>query len=166
MMVVGAALLGSGCFGGFLAGLLAGTVGRGFDPTFADMVDAVVAPTNAGLIVEAPETVRVGAPFDLRIVVENHGPEERMIATVDLNGAICDQFEVIGVDPSPAGRAIEYGWHEYTYESSLPAESSRTFVITMQATAAGVHEGDVNVYIGETYQSISDSLTITAEPPR
>lgn len=162
MMIVGAMLLGSGCVGGFLAGWFA-AMANSLGGVVGDMVAAEAALAEIEVILEEPESVRVGEPFELAVVVENTGSTPRQIATVDLNGAICDQFDVIGVDPRPSDRTLEYGWHEYVYHTPIPAGGSRTFTFSMRARAPGTHTGDVSVYIGASYHEIARPVTITAQ---
>jgi hypothetical protein len=160
MMIVGALIFATGCGAGLFTGWTAGMANSygGFGAT-----PSSGTPLNASLAVDAPATVQVGETFDLVVTVKNHAELSQVVKTVDLGDALCDQFEIVNVDPAPAGTVQEYGWHEYTYDTVMPAEGETTFTITMRARYPGTHEGSVDVYMVD-YQSISREVKIVATP--
>ena len=156
---VGVVMLVVGCFGGCIGGWLLGAA-SGAGDSLVEMMEAVNMPVDGEVVVDAPEEVTVGEPFTVTVNVANLAPRDRVMHSLDIRGALADQFEFTSLEPIPASTASEYGWREYTYSVSLAASGTRSITLTMQAKSPGEHSGEIDVYLDAVYHQLSRPVTI------
>lgn len=159
-MLVGALLLGFGCLSGIVVGYIGASANNAFE-ALADSLD--MEPVLADVEVVHPESVAVGQPFDLVITVTDNSGNGQTLETLDLNGAVCDNFDFLKITPSPIESYTEYGWREYTYPTTILPNDSATYTLTLTPKHEGVFEGTVDAYF-ENWNSISIDLSIPVGP--
>ncbi|MBN1588070.1 MAG: hypothetical protein JW888_00985 [Pirellulales bacterium] len=101
--------------------------------------------------VDAPLDVKLGETFAMVVNVANErAGEDLSVSDVDVGDAYLAGFVVVSVEPTP-----ESSMHipidnsmSYTFDSLIPAGTTKSFTFTLRAEQAGVYRGDVDVCEG------------------
>ena len=159
-MIVGAVLFACGCGGGLVVGWLGG-LAASFGSAFDDAIAGIDAEPDILIDADYPESLAVGQPFELKLTITDTRGEPRTVQEVDLNGPICDAFEITDVTPPPAGMSSAYGYREHSYEAPLSANGSFTVTVLLTPRFAGTHESTATVYMeGYTSQELQIVLDV------
>jgi len=109
-----------------------------------------------GIAVKQPDEVTIGQSFDLEIVVRNDRSKKPLQMTdIDLAEEYLEGFMVSSVVPaykSSAHVPLD-NKRSYTFNLSIPAGESRTFVFKMRARKAGLFRGDADVCEGLQFRT-------------
>ncbi len=161
LLFAGAAIFAVGCGGGLLAGFVGARLsGAGM---FMGS-DFAFEPVEASIAVTLPDTVTPNEPFDLVVTVSDTSGIDRTIATIDISEALADLCDLQPVTPETISINDDYGYDEYEYYTTLPANGSLDFTFTATAKAQGSHRGVVSVYF-EDFRSVSRPVIVNAETP-
>lgn len=110
--------------------------------------------------IDSPLDVKVGEPFDLTVHVENVRDKRVLtVSDIDISDDYLEGFVVISTEPvsrSSMHVPIDNSM-SYTFDSSVPAGATRSFVFTLRAEQAGIFRGDVDVCEGQRF------ITVTAQ---
>ncbi|MEZ6242762.1 MAG: hypothetical protein R3B57_06935 [Phycisphaerales bacterium] len=162
-MLVGSLLFALGCLSGLFVGFLGAKTNRTLS-ALEDLASMPSTPLMADIAVDYPASTTLAKPFDLVVTLSDTGVTSHQLFTLDLNDAICDNFEVVSITPEPSETQREYGWHEYTYNTTLAPNSQLVFTLTLQPKHEGVFEGSVDAYFDD-WDSLSAPVSIRVTPP-
>lgn len=146
----------------FLAGCLSGYV-VGVVQNFAGLFTGAMADPQVAMSIDVPTSVTVGETFTLEVRLTEVGQREQELIDLDFEGSMCDQFEIVSVDPAPVSMRSEYGYQERTFRRPIPPGGELVVAFTMRATAPGVHDGNVTAYT-KSYASVSWPVSIRVDP--
>lgn len=115
-------------------------------------------PENISVEYDMPGVVTKGENFDLVITVANHGTENIIVSSIDLDqalgGSILDGCIVLDTDPFMERDYSIEGIKEFNYDKPIAPGQIQTFTFHLQATTVGEFGGSVGVYIGDLAKSI------------
>ncbi|MBN1679519.1 MAG: hypothetical protein JW966_04455 [Anaerolineae bacterium] len=103
---------------------------------------------------ERPQAA-VSEQFTLDVTIENVSLDTVTITGIGFDDALLDGVTVVQSDPPFRGSEDRsyplYGsWTEYTLDRDILDGNTLTVSFTMQGTVAGVHSGDVTVWVDGT----------------
>lgn len=128
---------------GFVLGLVAGVV--------LTVVFFVAVATRDGpslvSTVYAPEEVRIGEPFALRIVAYNPHPEDVQLHSIDIDESFIAAFEVLAIEPQPTDSMHiplldQQSWF---FERDVGPGDSLEVTFTLSPLEVGVPVGNVEI---------------------
>lgn len=104
---------------------------------------------GTALAIHAPEVIRNGEFFEMRIHVEADSPIGELAIGID--EALWEDLTVNTMIPAASEESSEDGEFRFTF-AELPAETAFTFKVDLQVNPdiVGGNEGRVTVYEGET----------------
>lgn len=135
-----------GCGALALIGIVVLIVGVVFVAHVSKDLEGVVVTVNG-----PPEGVQVGQTFDLEIVVKNERARKVLqLSDVDLAEEYLDGFTVSAIKPAQKSsmHVPVTNCRSFTFDVSIAAGASQSFVFTLKAEKAGLFRGDVDVYEG------------------
>ncbi|MGD2217761.1 MAG: hypothetical protein PVJ64_13480 [Gemmatimonadales bacterium] len=146
--------------GKFLLGFVLGVV-VGVILTVVFFV-AVATQSGPALVstIHAPEEVRIGEPFAMRIVSYNPHAEEVQLHSIDIDESFIDAFEVLAVEPRPTDstRIPLLDQRSWFFERDVQPGDSLEVTFTLSPLQVGVPVGNVEICV-----SVADC---TPESPR
>jgi hypothetical protein len=128
---------------GFVVGVVVGVV---LTLVFFVVVGLQSGPTLVSTIY-APEQVRIGEPFVMRIVSSNPHDAEVQLYSVDIDDSFLELFEVVAIEPQPTDsmRIPFLDQRSWFFERDVQPGDSLAVTFTLSPLQAGVPVGNVEV---------------------
>lgn len=142
-MIVGAAIFGTGCGGGLVAGWFAG-IANSFGQ---NLMDYATTPFEADVTIDAPSFVSPGETFDISVTITDTSGNPRTVHDIDFDGFLNSSVEIIDIQPTPYSTYSDDDYREHNFDSALAANGSATFTFTVRPAGNGPVEGNITVYL-------------------
>ncbi|MEX2673702.1 MAG: hypothetical protein WD294_16500 [Phycisphaeraceae bacterium] len=101
-----------------------------------------------------PDEAEVGEAVTFTIEVTNTSPDtEHTIYSVDIYSELADQGDVTSA-PEPVSTDPSFGYTELRYDTPLPPGATETIEVTLNPTAVGEHNVNIDVCIDGPFSII------------
>jgi hypothetical protein len=123
-------------------------------------VQQALTPESVDISVDAPNSVRVGETFTIKVTVTDRSGQARRIRDLDIEQDLLQGASITGITPKPATTTSIFGYASHTMNLSVPASGSTTVTFTLTATAPGSYSGDIDTYIDSDFAFLTNTIQI------
>lgn len=123
-------------------------------------VQQALTPENVDISVDAPDSVKVGETFTIKVTVTDRSGQARRIHDLDLQETLLQGASITGITPKPATTTSIFGYASHTMNLSVPASGSATVTFSLSATAPGSYSGDIDTYIDSDFAFLTNTIQI------
>jgi BatD DUF11 like domain len=104
--------------------------------------------------IDSPLNVKVGETFTLKVNIKNEREKSTLkVSDIDIGKDYLDGFVVVSTEPTPkSSMTVPLDDSlSYTFNTAIPAQSTKAFSFTLRAERAGIFRGDVDVCEGQRF---------------
>lgn len=123
-------------------------------------VQQALTPENVDIAIDAPDSVKVGETFTIKVTVTDRSGQARRIHDLDLQETLLQGASITGITPKPATTTSIFGYASHTMNLSVPASGSATVTFSLSATAPGSFSGDIDTYIDSDFAYLTNTISI------
>lgn len=123
-------------------------------------VQQALTPENVDITIDAPDSVKVGETFTIKVTVTDRSGQARRIHDLDIEQGLIEGASITSIAPRPATTTSIFGYASHTMNLAVPANGFTTVTFTLTATAPGTYSGDIDTYIDSDFAYLTNTMQI------